>query len=179
MITLVLDELLRLIEAESATKSLREARAGPELDPRVVCSGLLLSEQGPSLGTRMCLANFLEVAGVGGAWCQAPLSPGSRGSPRHSRRIASAFCSAALPVCLSFRVTCVRRHACSPDVGQGLPGSHGLLCCLQPRQRLTRDQRAEEKPAARGPVEPACSERRLSFLPPRKPLPAEQGFWLG
>lgn len=58
MITLFLDELLRLMEAERATKSLREARAGPELDPRVVCSGLLLSEQGPSLGTRMCLAKL-------------------------------------------------------------------------------------------------------------------------
>lgn len=98
MITLVLDELLRLIEAESATKSLREARAGPELDPRVVCSRLLLSEQGPSLGTRMCLANFLEVAGVGGAWGQAPLSPGSRGSPATAAALPPP---SALLLCLS------------------------------------------------------------------------------
>lgn len=97
MITLVFDELLRLLEAESATKSLREARAGPELNPRVVCSGLSLSEQGPSLGTRMCLANFLEVAGVGGGWGQAPLSPGSQESPLKTLPPPHPTAAAALP----------------------------------------------------------------------------------
>lgn len=80
-----------------------------------------------------------------------------------------------LSVCLSSRVPCVRRHACSPDVGQGPPGSHALLCCLQPRQRLTRDQRAEEKSAAGVPWNQLAPREDGLFFPQENPSRLSRG----
>lgn len=74
----------------------------------------------------MCLANLLEVVGVEGGWGQAPVNPGSRGSPSGGH-LAPALCSAAL--CLSafhsLSRVCRHAHRLLPRCGQG-PASFSL-----------------------------------------------------